>query len=167
MATTQRITNCLWFDNEAEEAAKLYTSIFPNSSIGQIARYTEEGFEFHQKPAGSVMTVNFTLDGQKFVGLNGGPIFKFNEAMSLMINCESQEEIDHYWYKLTADGGQEGPCGWLKDKFEVSWQVAPTKLMEEMQADPDKSKVERVTKAYMQMKKFDIETLKKAFNGEA
>ena len=126
--TKQRISNCLWFDTEAEEAAKLYTSIFKNSSINNVARYVKEGQEIHHKPEGSVMTVTFTLDGQEFMALNGGPIFKFNEAISLMIDAETQEEIDYYWEKLTANGGQEGPCGWLKDKFGLSWQVVPQKL---------------------------------------
>jgi len=159
----QRITNCLWYDSDAEEAAALYTSIFKNSKTGYIARFGKEGFEHHGKPEGSVMTVEFELDGQKFLALNGGPQFKFNEAMSLMVNCENQEEVDHYWNKLS-EGGEEGPCGWLKDKFGVSWQVIPevfTKMME----DSDTVKSRRAMGAVFEMKKFDIEKLEKAFNG--
>ena len=162
---TQRIINCLWFDSAAEEAAALYTSIFKNSRIGTITRFGKEGFEFHHKPEGSVMTVNFFLDGQEFTALNGGPQFKFNEAVSLIINCENQEEIDHYWNKLTANGGEEGPCGWLKDKFGLSWQVVPVEWIA-MTNDPDKEKVKRVMNAMFQMKKFDLAALRKAFNGE-
>lgn len=165
MATIkQRITNCLWFDSEAEEAAALYTSIFKKSSTGAITRYGKEGFEFHKKPEGAVMTITFNLDGQEFLGLNGGPQFKFNEAMSLIINCENQAEIDHYWYKLT-EGGQEGPCGWLTDKFGVSWQVVAVEWIE-MLNSPDKEKVKRVTEALFNMKKPVIEILEKAFNGQ-
>ena len=120
----QRITNCLWFDSDAEEAVAFYTSIFPNSKIGAISRYGKEGFEFHQKPEGSVMTISFTLDGQQFLGLNGGPKYKFNEAMSLMIGCENQEEVDHYTNKLS-EGGNLSYGGWLKDKYGVWWQVIP------------------------------------------
>ena len=161
----QLITNCLWFDTQAEEAARFYTSIFPNSSIGDIARYPDAGQETHGKPAGSVMTVVFSLNGQEFMALNGGPHFTFNEAISLMIACHTQAEIDDYWKKLTADGGEEGPCGWLKDKYGVSWQVNPV-ILSEMLLDPDSTKVESVTKAFLQMKKFDIEKLKQAFDGE-
>ena len=121
---SQRITNCLWFDSEAEEAAAFYASIFPNSKVGAISRYGKEGFEFHKKPEGSVMTVSFSLDGQEFIALNGGPVYKFNEAMSLMINCGTQEEVDHYRNRLS-EGGKESQGGWLKDKFGVSWQVIP------------------------------------------
>lgn len=163
-STTQRITNCLWFDSQAEEAARYYTSIFKNSSVGDITYYGKAGVDQHQQQEGTVMTVEFNLDGQEFMGLNGGPIFKFNEAMSLMINCEGQEEIDYYWNKLTA-GGEEGPCGWLKDKFGVSWQVNPLELSE-MLKDKDKEKVARVTEAFMQMKKFDLAALRKAFEGK-
>ncbi len=158
MTTTKNASICLWFDKQAEEAARFYNTVFENSSIGKIARYGKEGFEFHQMPEGTVMTIEFTINGISFVGLNGGPIFKFNEAISIMVNCDTQEEIDHYWSALTADGGQEGPCGWLKDKFGVSWQIAPTILSELLTSD-DASKVQRVTKAYMQMKKFDIQKL--------
>ena len=128
MATiNQRIINCLWFDSEAEEAAALYTSIFKNSAIGIITRYGKEGFEFHGKPEGSVMTITFRLDGQEFMGLNGGPKFKFSEAMSLVINCETQEEIDHYWYKLS-EGGKESYCGWLTDKAVAACGVGQKAL---------------------------------------
>ena len=158
----QRITNCLWFDSEAEDAAKLYTSNFKNSSIGAITRFGKEGFEFHGKPEGSVMTVSFHLDGQEFMGLNGGPQFKFNEAMSLVVNCENQEEIDHYWYKLS-EGGKEGQCGWLTDKFGVSWQVVPTTWIE-MMNNPDKEKAKKAMAKVFQMKKFELDVIEKAFN---
>ena len=158
----QRITNCLWFDSEAEDAAKLYTSIFKNSSIGAITRFGKEGFEFHGKPEGSVMTVSFHLDGQEFMGLNGGPQFKFNEAMSLVVNCENQGEIDHYWYKLS-EGGKEGQCGWLTDKFGVSWQVVPTTWIE-MMNNPDKEKAKKAMAKVFQMKKFELDVIEKAFN---
>jgi len=165
MATIkQRITNCLWFNSNAEEAAKLYTSIFDNSRIGIIARYGKEGFEFHHQPEGSVMTVQFFLDGIEFLGLNGGPLFKFTEAMSLIIYCDGQEEIDHYWNKLT-EAGQEQPCGWLKDKFGVSWQVVSSDWAELM-SDPDKEKVNRMMSALFTMKKPDLKILMDAFNGQ-
>lgn len=152
---------CLWFDNQAEVAAKFYNSVFENSSIGKITRYGKEGFEMHKMPEGMVMTIEFTINGMQFVGLNGGPIFKFNEAISIMLNCDTQEEIDKYWSALTADGGQEGPCGWLKDKFGISWQIAPTVLAELLSSD-DKARVQRVTKAYLKMRKFDIQSLLEA-----
>lgn len=157
----QRITNCLWFDSQAEEAADFYTAIFKNSKIGRVARYGKEGFEIHGKPAGTVMTVEFQLDNQDFLALNGGPEFKFNEAISLTINCESQEEIDYYWDRLTA-GGEEGPCGWLKDKFGVSWQVVPVALAE-MLSQSDLEKSQRVTKAFLHMKKLDLKKLEEEF----
>ena len=151
----QTITPCLWFDHQAEEAANLYTSIFKNSRIGQISRYGKEGFEIHRKKAGTVMVVSFQLDGQNFTALNGGPQFKFTEAISLQITCDTQKEIDHYWSKLS-EGGIEGACGWLKDKYGVSWQVVPS-ILPKLLGDPEKS--ERVTKAFLQMKKFDINSL--------
>ena len=164
MATiSQRITNCLWYDNQAEAAAKLYTSVFKNSNIGHVSRYGKEGYEFHHQPEGSVSTVTFYLDGQEFLGLNAGPAFKFTEAISLMINCDGQEEIDYYWNKLT-EGGEEGPCGWLKDKFGLSWQVVPVQLIE-MLKDPDPVKTSRVTAAYLRMQKFDLKKLQQAFTG--
>jgi predicted 3-demethylubiquinone-9 3-methyltransferase (glyoxalase superfamily) len=159
----QRITNCLWYDSEAEEAAALYTSIFRNSKTGKVTRFTKAGFELHGKPEGSVMTVEFELDGQKFLALNGGPQFKFNEAMSLMVHCENQEEVDHYWNKLS-EGGEEGPCGWLKDKFGVSWQVIP-EVFTRMMEDSDSEKTQRALEAMFEMKKFDIAKLEKAFSG--
>jgi predicted 3-demethylubiquinone-9 3-methyltransferase (glyoxalase superfamily) len=163
-AIKQRITNCLWYDSDAEQAAAYYVSIFPNSNIGGITRYGKEGFEFHQKPEGAVMTVSFFLDGQEFLGLNGGPLFKFNEAMSLMVNCETQKEIDHYWYKLS-EGGKESQCGWLQDKFGVSWQIISEDWVT-MINDPDKEKVKRVTNALFKMRKPELAVLKRAFNGE-
>jgi predicted 3-demethylubiquinone-9 3-methyltransferase (glyoxalase superfamily) len=153
------IIPCLWFDHQAEEAAKFYTSIFKNSSIEQISRYGKEGHDVHGQEAGTVLTVEFKLNGQTFTALNGGPIFKFNEAVSFQIMCENQQEIDYYWNNLTKDGGSESQCGWLKDKYGVSWQVVPTELAALMK-DPSRS--ERVMKVLMKMKKLDIEQLKKA-----
>jgi len=161
--TTQKITPCLWFDTEAEEAAKFYVSIFKNSRIGSVNRYGKGGQEVHGKPAGSVMAVEFEIEGQKFVALNGGPQFKFDEAISFQIHCRTQEEIDYYWSRLT-EGGKEVACGWLKDKFGLSWQVVAAPLLE-MLSDKDPAKTERVTNAFMKMKKFDIDTLRRAFEG--
>lgn len=155
------ITSCLWFDTEAEEAARLYCSIFRNSKMGRVTRYGKEGFEIHRQPEGKVMTADFELEGSKFVALNGGPVFKFNESVSFQIHCETQDEIDYYWSKLTADGGQEGHCGWLKDKFGLSWQVVPVALIEILTGG-DAARAERVTKAFLQMKKFDIAALQSA-----
>lgn len=157
------LSTCLWFDHQAEEAAKFYTSIFPNGKIINIATYSKEGFEFHGKEEGSVMTVEFEIMGNRYIALNGGPMFKFNEAMSLVINCDTQEEIDHYWNKLSADGGEEGPCGWLKDKFGVSWQINPNELTE-MLLDSDRLKVDKATRSYLGMKKLDINKIREAFN---
>jgi predicted 3-demethylubiquinone-9 3-methyltransferase (glyoxalase superfamily) len=156
--TNQKITPCLWFDNQAEEAAKFYTSIFKNSKIESISRYGKEGFEIHGQKEGTVLTVVFQINGQPFTALNGGPLFKFTEAISFQVFCETQEEIDYYWDKLT-DGGEEGQCGWLKDKFGLSWQIVPT-ILPKLLIDP--TKAERVTKAFLQMKKFDIEKIKQA-----
>jgi len=156
---TQRITPFLWFDDRAEEAARFYVSIFPNSKIRSTARYDEGTAKAAQRPAGSVMTVAFELDGQEFVALNGGPVFPFTEAVSFVVNCETQKEIDHYWGALSA-GGQEVQCGWLKDRFGVSWQVVPTILNELLQGDPEKAK--RAMAALMTMKKLDIERLRSA-----
>ena len=153
------IAPCLWFDKEAEDAAKLYTSLFKDSKITQTTRYGKEGFEFHRQPEGTAMTVAFELNGTKFTALNGGPLFKFNESVSFQIMCDTQEEIDHYWNGLTKNGGQESQCGWLKDKFGVSWQVVPT-ILPKLLSDPQKAP--RVTNAFMKMKKFDIEALKNA-----
>lgn len=161
--TAQKITPCLWFDTEAEDAANFYVSIFKNSKIRSVNRYNKAGNEVHGKPAGSVMAVEFEIEGQKFVGLNGGPQFKFDEAISFQIHCKTQDEIDYYWNRLT-EGGKEVACGWLKDKFGLSWQVVPTPLSE-MLSDKDPAKTGRVTNAFLQMKKFDIEKLRRAFEG--
>ena len=159
----QKITPCLWFDTEAEQAANFYVSIFKDSMIGSVNRYNRAGHEVHGKPAGSVMAVEFEIEGQRFVALNGGPQFKFDEAVSFQIHCKTQEEIDYYWSRLT-DGGREVACGWLKDKFGLSWQVVPTPLFE-MLSDKDPAKTERVTAAFLKMKKFDIGKLRRAFEG--
>ena len=159
---TQKITPFLWFDDKAEEAAKFYTSIFKNSKIGNITRYDEEAAGPTGRPAGSVMTVDFQLAGKEFVALNGGPMFKFTEAISFVVNCENQEEVDYFWSKLSA-GGEESRCGWLKDKFGLSWQVVPT-VLTEMLADNDTVKAKRVTHAMLQMDKIDIAVLKKAYD---
>jgi predicted 3-demethylubiquinone-9 3-methyltransferase (glyoxalase superfamily) len=158
--TVQKIMPCLWFDSDAEAAANHYVSIFKNSKLGSISRYGKEGHEIHGRAAGSVMTVEFELEGQKFVALNGGPHFKFNEAVSFQILCETQAEIDHFWSKLS-QGGEEGPCGWLKDKFGLSWQVTPT-VLPEMLKDANADKAGRVMKAMLQMRKIDIAALKQA-----
>lgn len=165
MATLQRLTPCLWFENQAEEAAKFYISVFKNSGIGRITYYGEAGQEQHGQKPGTVMTVEFELDGHQFLGLNGGPVFKFNEAVSFIINCKDQAEIDYYWEKLTAGGDPKAQvCGWLKDKYGLSWQVAPT-ILSDMVASGDKVKAGRAMEAMMKMKKLDIATLEKAFNG--
>ena len=166
MAAKQKITSNLWFDKEAEEAAKFYTSVFKNSRIGTISRYGKEGFEIHQMPAGTVMTVQFYLEDQEFLALNGGPHFKFNEAISFIVNCNSQEEVDYYWEKLKEGGDEKAQmCGWLKDKFGLSWQIVPG-VLPEMLTDADPKKSQPVMKAMLQMKKIDIETLKRAYEGE-
>ncbi len=152
----QKITPCLWFDTEGEEAARFYTSVFPNSRIVDVAHYGEAG----PRPAGTVMTVSFELDGQGFVALNGGPEFTFNEAISFQVNCETQEEVDAFWSALS-EGGEEGPCGWLKDKYGVSWQIVPTALPR-LLADPDREKSQRVMAAMLQMKKIEIDGLERA-----
>lgn len=162
----QRFTPCLWFDDQAEEAAKFYTSVFKNSRIVSTTHYLGSTGEVSGKPAGSVMTVTFELEGQAFMGLNGGPEFTFSEAISFSVNCETQEEIDTYWEKLTADGGEEGPCGWLKDKFGVSWQVVPVG-MDEMLNDPDPAKAERAMQAVLQMGKLEIEGIRRAAEATA
>ena len=159
--TMQKIAPFLWFDNQAEDAVKFYVSIFKNSKIGSITRYEEEAAKASGRPKGSVMTVAFELAGQEFVALNGGPLFKFTEAISFVVNCETQEEVDHFWEKLSA-GGQEVQCGWLKDRFGVSWQVVPTVLGEMLQ-DKDREKSKRVMAAMLKMKKINIEALKKAY----
>jgi predicted 3-demethylubiquinone-9 3-methyltransferase (glyoxalase superfamily) len=159
-----KINPCLWFDTEAEEAAKFYCSVFKDSRMGRISRYVNEGQEIHGKKAGSVMAVEFEIAGQKFAALNGGPHFKFTEAVSFQVHCEDQKEVDYFWKKLS-EGGTEGPCGWLKDKYGLSWQVVP-KVLYEMLLDPDQGKAQRVTKAFLQMKKFDIAALKRAYAGK-
>ena len=160
----QKVTTCLWFDKTAEEAANFYTSIFKNSRIGRTIRYLKEGQEIHKMPEGAVMTVEFELENQQFIGLNGGPMFKFSEAVSFMINCDTQEEVDYYWEKLGEGADPNAQqCGWLKDKFGVSWQVAPT-ILDDMIASEDKVKAGRVMDAMMQMKKLDIAKLEEAYN---
>jgi predicted 3-demethylubiquinone-9 3-methyltransferase (glyoxalase superfamily) len=161
--TAQKITPCLWFDTQAEEAANAYVAIFKNSRILKISRYGKEGHEIHGMKAGSVMTVEFEIEGQRLVALNGGPHFKFNEAVSFQVHCETQEEIDYFWSRLT-EGGEEGPCGWLKDQFGLSWQVVP-KVLPDMLMDPESEKSGRVTKAFLRMKEFDIAALERAYEG--
>jgi predicted 3-demethylubiquinone-9 3-methyltransferase (glyoxalase superfamily) len=156
----KKINPFLWFDSEAEQAAKFYVGIFKNSKIGKITHYSEDGLG----PKGSVMTVEFTLDKVDFVALNGGPQFKFTEAISFSVNCETQDEIDYFWEKLSADGGSTGHCGWLKDKFGLSWQVNPV-FLGDMLADRDAEKANRVMKAIMEMDKIDIAALEKAAKG--
>jgi predicted 3-demethylubiquinone-9 3-methyltransferase (glyoxalase superfamily) len=165
MQITQKITPCLWFDSQAEAAAVFYIGIFRNSRIGRITRYGREGFEIHGRPAGSVMTVEFELDGQPFTALNGGPIFRFNEAVSFQVPCETQEEVDFYWDRL-AEGGdpQAQQCGWLKDRFGLSWQVFP-RMLAEWVGDPDSEKSQRAMKAMLQMKKIDLEAIRQAYDG--
>ena len=162
MATIQKITPNLWFDRQAEEAVKFYTSVFKNSKIGRISHYSKEGYEVHKMPAGTVMTVEFELQGQKFVALNGGPVFKFNEAVSFVVNCENQDEVDYYWEKLSQGGDASAQvCGWLKDKYGLSWQVVPT-VLNELLSDRDRKKADRVMRAMLQMKKIDIKALERA-----
>ena len=165
MAVMQKITPCLWFDNQAEEAAKFYVSLFKKSAIGAVTRYGKEGFAVHGRPEGSAMTVSFSLEGQEFTALNGGPHFKFSEAISFVVKCESQSEVDHYWDKL-GDGGDERArqCGWLKDKYGVSWQIVPAALFE-MMAGADSRKSGRVMRAMLQMKKLDLAALRQAYEG--
>ena len=157
----QKITPCLWFDNQAEEAAKFYTSIFMNSKIGNMTHYGEAGAKVSGRPKGSVMTVTFEIEGQEFVALNGGPHFTFSEAISFMVKCETQKEIDEMWEKLS-QGGEKGPCGWLKDKYGLSWQIV-SPVWDEMLRDKDVKKSERVMKAILQMTKPDIKTVKQAY----
>ena len=163
MAAVQKIAPCLWFDNQAEEAAKFYVSLFNNSAIGTITRYGKEGFEVHGRPEGSVMTVSFRLEGQEFTALNGGPHFKFTEAISFVVRCETQAEVDWYWDKL-GEGGDERArqCGWLKDKYGVSWQIVPVALFELM-SGADSRKSGRVMRAMLQMKKLDLPALRRAY----
>jgi predicted 3-demethylubiquinone-9 3-methyltransferase (glyoxalase superfamily) len=156
-----KITPCLWFDDQAEEAVKFYVSIFKNSKVGRIARYGEAGAKVSGRPKGSVMTATFEIEGQEFMALNGGPHFKLNEAISFIVNCETQKEIDEFWEKLS-DGGEKGVCGWLKDKYGLSWQIVPMVLGEMMQ-DTDSEKTNRVMQAILQMKKLDIIRLEEAY----
>ena len=165
MPSIRFIRPCLWFDTQAEEAANFYVSIFENSRITQIARYGEAGFDIHGRPAGSVMTVMFELNGKRFMGLNGGPHFKFNEAVSLEVSCDTQEQIDYYWNKLSAGGDPKAQqCGWLKDKFGLSWQVTPF-ILEELMADHTTQESQRAMTAMLKMKKIDIATIKRAIAG--
>jgi predicted 3-demethylubiquinone-9 3-methyltransferase (glyoxalase superfamily) len=160
-----KINPCLWFDYQAEDAARFYTGIFKDSKIVAILRYPDTGKEIHGKPAGSVLTVAFELNGQTFTALNGGPIFKFNEAVSFQIECATQEEVDYYWERLSEDGDPEAQqCGWLKDKFGLSWQVVP-KILPELLNDLDTAKSQRAFQAMLQMEKLDIEALQRAFDG--
>ncbi|MCI0506641.1 MAG: VOC family protein [Gammaproteobacteria bacterium] len=162
----QKITTCLWFDNQAEEAARFYTSVFHKSSIGKTVSYGKEGYEIHGRPEGSVMTVEFEINGHPFVALNGGPLFAFSEAISFQVHCKTQEEVDYYWEKLSAGGDKNAQqCGWLKDKYGVSWQIVPA-VISELMSDADPEKSQRVMKALLQMKKLDIEKLKRAHQGK-
>ena len=161
----QKITPFLWFDDQAEQAAKFYTSVFKNSKVGRILRYDETSAKTAGRPAGSVLTIEFEIGGQKFTALNGGPQFKFNESVSFVVNCETQNEVDYFWEKLTAGGGQESECGWLKDKFGLSWQITPIVLID-MLNDKDPKKAGQVMNAMMQMQKIEINKLKAAYAGK-
>lgn len=166
MATIQKITPMFWFDKQAEEAARYYTSIFPNSSIGKISYYGKEGFEIHHMPEGAVMTIEFQLDGQKFAALNGGPLFQFSESISFIVNCDDQQELDYYWNKLTEGGDKNSQmCGWLKDKFGLSWQIVPSILPDLLQSK-NAAASQRVMAVVMQSKKLDIKSLQDAYNGK-
>ena len=164
MAAVNKISPCLWFDTQAEEAANHYVSIFKDSKIESVSRYGSEGREIHGKAPGTVMTVEFRIGGQRFTALNGGPQFKFSEAISFQVTCEDQDEIDHFWRRL-GEGGQPGPCGWLKDKFGLSWQVVPA-MLPKLMSSGDPQRTGRVMKAFMQMQKFDIAALKRAYEGQ-
>ena len=166
MATVNKIGACLWFDNQAEEAARFYASIFKNSKVGTILRYGKAGYEIHKRPAGSVMTVSFTLDGQEFTALNGGPLFKFNEAVSFEVRCKDQAEIDYFWDRLGQGGDPKAQvCGWLKDKFGLSWQVITADWAEQL-AKATQEEADRLMTAMLQMKKFDVAALKRAQAGK-
>ena len=156
----KKIYPCLWFDNQAEDAAKFYVSIFKNSKITSVSRYGDAG----PLPKGTVMVATFELDGEKFMALNGGPLFKFTEAISMVVKCETQREVDHFWEKLTAGGGQPSRCGWLKDKYGLSWQIVPT-VLEELMSGGDAVRSSRVMQALLQMDKLDVEGLRKAYRG--
>ena len=165
MRMTHKIAPCLWFDDQAEEVVRFYRSIFENSNVLSLSRYGKAGQEFHHKPEGSVMAIAFELNGQSFTALNGGPVFKFNEAISLQVYCESQEEVDYYWTKLSEGGDETAQqCGWLKDKYGVSWQVVPT-ILPELVGDPASAKSQRAMQAMLGMKKIVIEDLKRAYAG--
>lgn len=159
----QKITPFLWFDSQAEKAAQFYVSIFKNSKLGHVSRYGKEGYEIHKQPEGRVMAVDFELDGQLFTALNGGPLFKFNESVSFQVHCDTQEEVDYYWEALSTGGDPKAQqCGWLKDKYGLSWQVVPT-VLPKLLTDKNKEKSERVMKALLQMKKLDIAGLARAY----
>lgn len=157
-----KIGTCLWFDNQAEEAANYYVSVFKNSKLNKTSYYDDQVAEATKMPKGSVMTVSFELEGRPFLALNGGPMFKFNESISLMVNCKDQEEIDYYWNALTSDGGEESMCGWLKDKYGLSWQITPENWEEIMTSDPEKGR--KAMAALMQMRKFDLAEIERAMN---
>jgi predicted 3-demethylubiquinone-9 3-methyltransferase (glyoxalase superfamily) len=161
----QKITPFLWFDSNAEEAVNFYVSIFKNSKVEKVTRYNEASSKAAGRAQGSVMTMEFQLEGQRFTAINGGPHFKFTEAISFVVDCETQEEVDYFWNKLTVDGGQESQCAWLKDKYGLSWQIVPRVLIE-MIGDKDPQKAQRVMEAMLQMKKIDIATLQRAYDGE-
>ena len=163
MATVQKITSHLWYNNQAEDAAKFYTSVFKNSRIGRISRYSKAGQEIHGQTPGTVMTVEFWIGGQQFLALNGGPVFSFNEAISFVVNCDTQEEIDYYWAKLSEGGDEKAQvCGWLKDKFGLSWQIVPAELGD-LLSDHNSPKAERTMDALLHMKKIDIEAIRNAY----
>ena len=159
------MTTCLWFDDQAEEAARFYTAVFPNSRIGAITRYSAEVSKVAGRPEGSVMTVTFDLDGNPFMGLNGGPLFRFSEAISFIVKCDTQEQIDYFWDRLTADGGQPGQCGWLKDRFGVSWQITPAN-MDEIMSRGDAEGQKRMMAELMKMTKLDMNALNRAYEGK-
>jgi predicted 3-demethylubiquinone-9 3-methyltransferase (glyoxalase superfamily) len=161
----QMVVPFLWFNDQAEEAAEFYTSIFKNSRIIRTTRYGEEGYEIHEKPAGTAMTVEFEINGQPFTALNGGPVFQFTEAISFQVPCDTQEEVDYYWDRLSEGGDEQAQqCGWLKDKYGVSWQIVPT-VLSELVGDPDSAKSQRAMKAMLQMKKLEIDALQRAYEG--
>jgi predicted 3-demethylubiquinone-9 3-methyltransferase (glyoxalase superfamily) len=163
--TTARITPCLWFDDQAEEAARFYVAIFRKSRLGKVARYGKAGFEIHGRTEGSVMTVAFELDGQPFTALNGGPLFRFNEAISFQVNCDSQQEVDYFWDKLSQGGDEKAQqCGWLKDRFGVSWQVVP-KGLAELVSEPDSERSQRAMNAMLHMRKIDMAAIRRAYEG--
>ena len=167
MAKMQKMSPNLWFDRQAEEAVNYYISVFKNGKISKSTRYGKEGYEIHKMPAGTIMTIEFELEGQTFIALNGGPVFKFNEAVSFVVNCDTQDEIDYYWEKLSQGGDKNAQqCGWLKDKFGLSWQIVPAS-MSKMFTDKDSKKSDAVMRAMLKMKKLDIEKLQEAYNGEA